>query len=894
MTPDADCKYPTLPITFPDLRKMFEVVVGRLARGEVGGSVSDYVQRINMFGGIERVVNHAINAIEPEIFMLEGKLLTPTLLRTVQQQQVQRQPQWPDIAGYVDFVTDDREGLEDYLRYYVGQSGNSPRRLVDNHIAAIRRASLDSFHYFVLCRGLGHRYANFLRLWSFPKDRWQTTSDNVLQVKTLKVTGELVQNVLKLIFCRAFASLPSRVLTEFTGPTLDGEEWLNVGLNVMSPLYQGRSLSPATQREFIELLRESPDPDHVAWANFSRTRRRYKNLSKPRILFPGDYRREIELLAQKAGFDLASISDLRLPAPFSPFSIESELRSLDKEAHCKANDENLEPFAMPVGNRRAKIGVILDSDTTGLEGVGSSLGFNSIWALGGMKLTPENSLVWTSSFEQHGSGPSRFPPDFRNRALKLNRSVVLGSAIRTIVLSGVQVQHDIISVFGEELSGPHKLILRDHPFRIWFLRSDEQLSKIFISSPEPVIHSCLKDAQYARQITDVFGLVGAVTGTTGLISGIYADMNFYAALKIRRNEELAGECAEMTTETIDLQSREWLLRRGFVDDANVRQLEQIAGSLTQGIAQLVTHLSHKARKFNTNGPYGGWYDDEAYQELKALWDSVHGAHLTRIKEAREFSLSGAKEDNPIVDDLLVSGSHQPGILEDPTIQFLIDTSEGLMKKKAEEPHGDEQESDGESEDEAEEKEKFASHSSDTKTQSWSANNLKPFDTALEGQSSQEAGISKKEPEDLESLLISKYKTHAVNVTADRRAAWLPIGGVFKFRVELDVDIPPNAIFLLRADLSKSGTSHPNRILGDFEGYEPNDPALRLAVQYRLEDGGAGTEWKWAKRKPTEKAIRHANTIVDRLEGKPMEVIRKTKRRFYKTMNNLDGPVYVYT
>ncbi|RYP41951.1 hypothetical protein DL768_010413 [Monosporascus sp. mg162] len=128
----------------------------------------------------------------------------------------------------------------------------------------------------------------------------------------------------------------------------------------------------------------------------------------------------------------------------------------------------------------------------------------------------------------------------------------------------------------------------------------------------------------------------------------------------------------------------------------------IAGSLTQGITQLVTHLSHKARKFNTNGPYGGWYDDEAYQELKTLWDSVHGAHLTRIKEAREFSLSGAKEDNPIVDDLLVSGSHQPGILEDPTIQFLIDTSEGLMKKKAEEPHGDEQESDGESEDEAEE------------------------------------------------------------------------------------------------------------------------------------------------------------------------------------------------
>ncbi|KAL3456703.1 hypothetical protein BJX64DRAFT_293802 [Aspergillus heterothallicus] len=172
--------------------------------------------------------------INPDIKGLEGQMITPYRLHAIQRKQASTGNIWKDPhGGYLDFVTH----LHDltYLRLYVGQSKHPDHRL-PQHMREIIKGSISSLHNFILNNSEGLRTADFIRLWTV-----------VFPPRT-----------------DAFQSLPAATLEAVFGACPQGQ-YSGIGLNIVSPLLQGKHLSPQVRRHFTELLRRSPDPEIRQW-----------------------------------------------------------------------------------------------------------------------------------------------------------------------------------------------------------------------------------------------------------------------------------------------------------------------------------------------------------------------------------------------------------------------------------------------------------------------------------------------------------------------------------------------------------------------------------------------------------------------------------------------------
>ncbi|KAL2828778.1 hypothetical protein BDW59DRAFT_43980 [Aspergillus cavernicola] len=102
-------------------------------------------------------------------------------------------------------------------------------------------------HYYVIKRGIGHRLANFLRLWTLICPDY---------VDPFVVAVFL--NILEMAMCRALESLPNDVLEEYFGRRWGG--YCNMGLNIVPPTLQNVSLGSNTRRQFSIGLESSRDP----------------------------------------------------------------------------------------------------------------------------------------------------------------------------------------------------------------------------------------------------------------------------------------------------------------------------------------------------------------------------------------------------------------------------------------------------------------------------------------------------------------------------------------------------------------------------------------------------------------------------------------------------------
>lgn len=589
-------------------------------------------------------------------------------LRQAQKAQATREPHWAPNSGYVDFVTDDRPRCEDYVRFYVGQSSRSEYRLAVEHLAEIRRASTAALHYFILACGQGHRYANFLRLWHIP-----TGSPN-LQIGNTQVETAIVNNILEMAFCRVFESLPDVVLKEFFGNPIERDMYANVGLNVLPPLLQGQWVPPDHRNRFSKLLKDSSDPEIIEWVNVraERLSRQPARQTQARVLTGGNYCTVLRQLAAENGISPESITSLsQLATPDTPVDFKSEFEYL----RAVEETEHKQDFLAPMGSSQALVNIVIDSNDICVGRTDLSDDPNRLWALRGVKFTRQNACIWTSSFEAYGSGPSKFESlsSGANRVLELNRLAVLGSSARVIVMCGLKAQVDMIAAMGSQLAGPITMSLRDISHSVWLLPEAQdfrRLSRIFIGCPEPDISVLVHDRNSVRGITDVFGLVSAVTGVQHLNVAFFENVRFYSALKLRCKREQNGEIQPMKLDDLDSDSREWLCRRGFATDADILELEKIAGSISRGLLYLVVVLSHNTRttrpetrtaqpnvstsRSRTDGAslHGRprVQDPETVRKMKILWDRVHNEHLERILELRRAQ----NDHRPVTEDQMES------------------------------------------------------------------------------------------------------------------------------------------------------------------------------------------------------------------------------------------------
>lgn len=152
----------------------------------------------------------------------------------------------------------------------------------------------------------------------------------------------------------------------------------------------------------------------------------------------------------------------------------------------KLASEDEKRFVGPTGSALAKLGVVLDSEFADVNCVE-----NYAEPLKGFRLSMDNSLIWTSSFEGFGGGPTRVRPDSpkRNHISDLNYSIITGSNLKIIILLRLRAQSDILSVFKnttpaqlvhheQHLSGPYQLPLQGCTICVWILCHGRQVSVI--------------------------------------------------------------------------------------------------------------------------------------------------------------------------------------------------------------------------------------------------------------------------------------------------------------------------------------------------------------------------------------------------------------------------------
>ena len=183
-----------------------------MMRNEIGETRPlRYPERIQSYGGIDKLVKDAMNCINALIFSLQDEVITPErqvnisfmdltkfkLIKSrclaIQKEQMAAASDSvykSQIGGYLDFVTDSRDNT--YIRFYVRQSIVMLFR-VDKHIRKILKGSCTTLHYYILQLGRGCWTSNWLRLWTIP-DKFDPPPSH----------QELLQNILEMLFCGAF------------------------------------------------------------------------------------------------------------------------------------------------------------------------------------------------------------------------------------------------------------------------------------------------------------------------------------------------------------------------------------------------------------------------------------------------------------------------------------------------------------------------------------------------------------------------------------------------------------------------------------------------------------------------------------------------------------------
>src|SRR5438034_855938 len=157
-------------------------------------------------------------------------------------------------SGYLCFVKDERN--PNYWRGYVGQA-SKPRVRIQQHFDAYTDKKTHTLFYFILSKDRYFRSLSVAQLWSIPIDA--SEGDQVAKERHL-----LYNNLLEMVMCRAFQTLSNLSLREFFGDQ-ELDQYANIGLNVLPPLFQGLKMPPTRKQTYYRGFNNSDDPQVRHW-----------------------------------------------------------------------------------------------------------------------------------------------------------------------------------------------------------------------------------------------------------------------------------------------------------------------------------------------------------------------------------------------------------------------------------------------------------------------------------------------------------------------------------------------------------------------------------------------------------------------------------------------------
>uniref|UniRef100_A0A093V5P7 Uncharacterized protein n=1 Tax=Talaromyces marneffei PM1 TaxID=1077442 RepID=A0A093V5P7_TALMA len=369
---------------------------------------------------VEETAEELVSFINPEIKELQGETITALRLLQLENLQSESSINWEVDGGYLDFITDDRNPA--YFRSYVGQS-NFPKRRENYHINAILANYDSALHYHVPIKGYGHRHPNFIQLWKTGPDQVGEFYDQTLLI--------LVKNILEMVPCMAFQTLPPTILKEYFEPE-NVQNSTMLGLNIVPPLYQTVSLGQEVSGGFFGVVK----PHRLGVFRSAYTWSLLPDKT-PHVITNEDY-----VEAVKTGTKVNRLlSRLVIPGEnTSPVrkdgNIEEWFIGLCNGLETTLSDETTR--RIPFGSLEAKIGVVFDQ-VYQKEGMDESTGLPYGIKQSGFNET--NILAWPWSFRQYTSADACRPINSITRTelvlvRNYTKDLIARSRLQVIILCG--------------------------------------------------------------------------------------------------------------------------------------------------------------------------------------------------------------------------------------------------------------------------------------------------------------------------------------------------------------------------------------------------------------------------------------------------------------------------
>lgn len=488
---------------------------------------------------------------------------------------------WPEQTGYLDFITDVRD--PDYIRYYHGQSETVIFRIAD-HLVKICRGKFETLHHYVLQLGQGHRRATMIRVWTIPQKllHYETEELTTLCVKLLK-------NFLEMLFCGAFRSLPIETLVEYFGQTFTSQDqYSGLGLNVLPPLLQSKEMGIMSRSLHRARLLKSQDPEIQSWDKI-RSRQVSSTTSTQRLKpLRSTQKATLEELLTPVvcgirptmqGHDFIRMLQESQTLPDADFSIANEFQMRFPGGES--------PYSMPVGSLIAPIGVVLDNMSINPRTSRAEWP----WILTTAGLSTEVALSWTynhTSFGVLDSSTLNSVQDSTNLCSEFSKALIENSGLKVILLCGRLSEQAITTSLS--LTEPQVLQLRGQVVRIWV--RDRTIQKhmpcqTLVSMPEP----------FAIGMRDQWSEIhkfGEVLKLASVLTSLHLDCHFFernlAFTRVYRQAALEklhrSAVKKMVVENLDAGLRAFLFRKGFESEDDLKELEQISGSLSRSICML--------------------------------------------------------------------------------------------------------------------------------------------------------------------------------------------------------------------------------------------------------------------------------------------------------------------
>lgn len=477
------------------------------------------------------------------------------------------------FMGYLSFTTDSRD--PDYFRIYVGQTSKGGRRILE-HRTAFLSEHCDTLHYYISFLGRDHRESQFFTLWVLNgdgRDAWT----------------RFRQNVLELLFCFLFQTLPRATLQPYFAVYMAEGEYEAMGLNILSPLFQDGNPSVAARNAAKKLLLCSKDAEIRSWPAYRRKMsHKYHGIHEQSVAtFP------IQQIATE------HIEEAQSSLPFSVFpretisdsvsnsAIESELKKIGQHGDRKS----LRPF----GTLNARIGFLIDG-SCGLDDLSETTDHTAI------TLRPPKDILDcgfnatnvfittfdfcpTSAFEIAVMNETNRAPIYHSRSLY---NLISASSLHIIFIWGVSAKRCVLEMGYRQLQR-FEIPLRNQIFIAYGSEMDR--SPIFIQLPPVPPMGWPNTTSSAVALGDIIKFATQTARVASiqpyLIDGRLAlrTILFYYCRDFQVDTDL------LRFEELDVSLQTWIKKQGFRSDEDIISLACASGgSLVASMLMLYRHL----------------------------------------------------------------------------------------------------------------------------------------------------------------------------------------------------------------------------------------------------------------------------------------------------------------